>query len=283
MKIGLIGNDTTHVAIFAHMLHDVTNPFYHPRARFAGYIKSYSEDMPISRDRANYFESLLEAFHIPCYEDIERLNDKVDAWMIVTIDGRNHLEWFEKIAAFQKPVYIDKPMTIGMKAFHRMVEIADTFGTPLFSSSSLRFSEILKGFDKNEVKSLYAFGPLPLQDKMPGYYWYGIHTLEWIDEVFNTEVENFTRMKFEDYELLSLQFEDGRQAVFRGEYKWNDKFGGVVHSREEPLILQFWKMEKPYYASLLEQIVVFFQTGRTPVNLNRTKRILGWIEEINKQ
>jgi hypothetical protein len=283
MRIGLIGNDTTHVAIFAHMLHDITNPYYHSHARFAGYIKSYSKDMPISRDRANYFESLLESFHIPCYEEIERLNEKVDAWMIVTIDGRNHLSWFEKIVTFQKPVYIDKPMSVSMDSFHRMVELADAHGTPVFSSSSLRFSEILKGVDKSEVKSLYAFGPLPMQDKMPGYYWYGIHTLEWIDEVFNADVESFTRLKFADYELLKMQFEDGRQAIFRGEHKWNDKFGGVVHFREEPLILQFWKMEKPYYASLLEHILAFFQTGRSPVNLNRTKRILGWIEEINKR
>ncbi len=282
MKIGLIGNDTTHVAIFAHMLHDVTNSYYHPEARFVGYIRSCSEDMPISKDRARYFESLLEAFHIPCYEDIERLNEKVDAWMIVTIDGSNHLDWFEKVVVFQKPVYIDKPMTISLTSFDRMMLLADTCGTPVFSSSGLRFSDILKGVNKEEVNSLYAFGPLPFQDKMPGYYWYGIHTLEWIDEVFNAEVESFTRKKYEDSEILLMQFEDGRQAVFRGEYKWNDKFGGVIHYGEEPLILQFWKMDKPYYASLLEHIIAFFQTGKPPVKPTRTRRILQWIEEINK-
>ncbi|MGM9949334.1 MAG: Gfo/Idh/MocA family oxidoreductase, partial [Lysinibacillus sp.] len=273
----------SHVVIFAHMLHNATNPYYQAGARFAGYIRAYSEDLPLSRDRADYFEDLLETFHIPRYEEVERLNEKVDAWMIVTVDGRNHLDWFEKLAAFQKPVFIDKPITTDMKSFHRIMELSDTSGTPVFSSSSLRFSEILKGFDRSEVKTLYAFGPLPSQDKMPGYYWYGIHTLEWIDELFNAEVEDFIRLKFEDYELLKMQFEDGRQAIFRGEYKWNDKFGGVLHYRGEPVNLEFWKMEKPYYASLLEQIIFFFQTGRSPVNLNRTKRILGWIEEINKR
>lgn len=283
MKIGLIGNDTSHVAIFAHMLHDVKNPYYHHEARFAGYIRGYSEDTPISRDRANHYEGLLKDFQIPCFQGVELLNEMVDAWMIVTVDGRNHLDWFEKIAAFQKPVFIDKPMTIGMKSFHRIVELSDAYGTPVFSASGLRFSEILKGLDKSKVQSLYAYGPLPLQDKMPGYYWYGIHTLEWIDELFDAEVEDFTRLRCKDYELLKLQFEDGRQAIFRGEYKWNDKFGGVLHDRDEPVFLQFRKTEKPYYASLLEQILAFFETGRPPVDLKRTKRILRWIEEINKR
>lgn len=283
MKIGLIGNDTSHVEIFSSMLHDENHPFYINDAEFSGFIESYSEDLPISRDRAKKYKDVLLSYHIPEFDDVQTLNEEVDAWWIITVDGRNHLQWFEKIVSFQKPIFIDKPITIGLENFDRMVELATRYETPIFSSSSLRFSELLKGIHKDDVEFVYGFGPLPLQEKMPGYYWYGIHNLEWMDALFDCDVRQLERKRYERYEIVEFLFQYDRHAIFRGDYEWHDQFGGVVHCKGlPPKMLEFWKMKKSYYVSLLEEVLEFFKSKNPPFNIQRTRRIITWIEKLQK-
>lgn len=283
MKIGLIGNDTSHVEIFTRILHDKSHPFYNENASIIGYIESYSADLEISASRAAKYKQVLEEWNIKRYENIGELAPQIDAWILITVDGRNHAEWFEKIVHYKKPIFIDKPITIGIDAFIHIERLAMQYRTPVFTASSLRFSDILN----NELKEapvdfLYAYGPLPFQPLMPGYYWYGIHSLEWIDELFDCEVLEFEKQVIDHAELLTIRFVDGRRAIFRGEYEWNDKFGGVAHIQGIPISLEFWKMEKPYYVSLLEKIIDFFESGKPPISLKRSRRIIGWIEAINK-
>ncbi|SOC40965.1 Gfo/Idh/MocA family oxidoreductase [Ureibacillus acetophenoni] len=280
MNIGLIGNDTSHVEIFSSMLHDIEHPYYVNDAKFVGFIECYSEDLPISRNRAEKYKQVLHSYLIPEYKSIQELNARVDAWWIMTVDGRNHLDWFVKIVSFQKPIFIDKPMTIGLDNFDLIVKQSEKYQTPIFSSSSLRFSEILKEIG-NDFDFVYAYGPLPLQEKMPGYYWYGIHSLEWLDTLFNCELIHLKRKCFKHYEIVELQFEDGRRAIFRGEYDWTDQFGGIVHYHgKSPKILDFSKMEKSYYVSLLDEVIQFYKSKKPPFLINQTRRIFTWIEKL---
>ncbi len=282
MKIGLIGNDTSHVEVFANLLHNREHAFYLGGAEFAGYIECHSDDMQLSRERAPHFKEVLNRFGIKRYETIDELDRSVDAWLIVGVDGTRHLEWFSRIVHFQKPVFIDKPVAASLADFDQMTSLSEKWNTPLFSSSSLRFSVDVQAVKNEEIDFLYAYGPLPFQEKMPGYYWYGIHSLEWIDELFNSDVASVERVKLEEYELVHFVFTDGRRAVFRGEYEWKDKFGGTAHIQGKPVHLDLWKMEKPYYVSLLEEMICFFRTGESPVPPGRTRRILEWIEALNR-
>ncbi len=284
MRIGLIGNDTSHVEIFSSLLHDIESPYYVEDVKFAGFIECYSEDLTISRNRAEMYKQVLHSFQIPEFKSIEELNDRVDAWWIMTVDGRNHLDWFEKLVSFQKPIFIDKPMTMGLENFERIVQQSEKYETPIFSSSSLRFSESLKEIKDKDFNFVYAYGPLPMQEKMPGYYWYGIHSLEWLDAIFNSDLKHIERKCFEQYELVEFLFEDGRRAIFRGEYDWTDQFGGVVHFHgSPPQLLEFSKMKKSYYASLLEEVIQFYKSKRPPISIHQTRRIFTWIEKLGEQ
>ena len=283
MKIGLIGNDTSHVEIFSSLLHDTNNPYYVKDAEFAGFVECYSEDLEISRSRAEKYKQVLQSFLIPEYESIEELNVKVDAWWIMTVDGRNHLDWFSKIVSFQKPIFIDKPMTIGMKNFDWIVQLSKKYQTPIFSSSSLRYCDSLREIERSAIDFIYAYGPLPFQEKMPGYYWYGIHSLEWLDALMNCDLEHVERKCFDEYEIVEFLFADGRRAIFRGEYAWTDQFGGIVHYKDlPPSILDFSKMQKSYYVSLIEEVIQFFKCKEPPIDISRTRRIFTWIEKLEK-
>lgn len=283
MKIGLIGNDTSHVEIFSAILHDEKHPYYIKEAQFIGYVEAISLDVEISFSRAKNYQDILNGYGIQQFESVHKLAPYVDAWIIGTVDGRNHLSYFKEIVPYKKPIFIDKPLTIGLQAFDEIAQLSTQYNTAIFSASSLRYSELLTAELKQAPTDfIYAYGPLPFQSTMPGYYWYGIHSLEWIEEIVQCEVTMFEREELQGAELLTMHFSDGRKVVFRGEYEWYDKFGGVVHQKGYPYTLEFWQASKPYYVSLLEEIIAFFKTKISPLSLQRMRRTIEWIEEINR-
>jgi hypothetical protein len=150
------------------------------------------------------------------------------------------------------------------------------------SSSALRFSNAIYDLKKLELQNAYIYGPLPKQNAMPGYFWYGIHMVELVLSLFTSRIVNLTKEKFVNYELVNIYFESDQHAIIRGDYDWHSRFGGIVHTENEVHIFKLWEEKKPYYASLLEEILRFFKTGTSPVSLRETARVIDCVEQINR-
>ena len=60
---------------------------------------------------------------------------KVDAVMILSIDGRPHLEQARPVFAARKPVFIDKPVASSLAEIVQVFREAEQSGTPCFSNS----------------------------------------------------------------------------------------------------------------------------------------------------
>lgn len=284
MNIGLIGLDTSHCEIFTRLLNDSSAPYYVKGGQITHAIPTYSEDLPISRERfPNYYEIVTKKYGVIPVEDVEELMAAVDAVIIGTVDGRNHLEWFKKIVSYSKPIFIDKPVVMSNVEMQKLINLSKMHNTPVMSSSSLRFSESVAAVANNKnIQSGYFFGPTPRQEQMPGYFWYGIHLLEMVVTIFGTEVEKMNIVKFKDCEQIHLTFTNEKHAILRGENDWHNRFGAILHSKESVHSLRLWEEEKPYYAGLIEQVVHFFEAGVSPVAIEETERIIGLIERINR-
>lgn len=283
MKLGLIGNDTSHVDIFSQILHDENNHYYIPSAKFAGFVEAFSEELEISASRAKGYYDVLVARGIRKYDTYEALANKVDGWMICTVHGDNHEQWFTKLAPYGKPIFIDKPLTLGVESAKRIIALAERYETPFFSASSLRFSEAISPLFGLDISKIYAYGPLPMQPAMPGYYWYGIHSLEWIEALIPFDLASIDIQKTANGEIVTLLFENGAHAIFDGDHAWHDRFGGTIFQGDEVFNFQTWKTEKPYYVSLMEQIISFMDTKKPPISYNRMLKIIQWIEAINRK
>ncbi|QUG40674.1 Gfo/Idh/MocA family oxidoreductase [Psychrobacillus sp. INOP01] len=283
MNIGLIGLDTSHCEIFTRLLNDSGAPHHVTGAKITHAIPTYSEDLPISRERfRNYYEIVTKKYGVIPVEDIEEFMAAVDAVIIGTVDGRNHLDWFKKIVSYSKPIFIDKPVVMSSAEMQELINLSKVNNTPVMSSSSLRFSESVAAVSNNtDIQSGYFFGPTPHQEQMPGYFWYGIHLLEMVVTIFGTEVEKMKIETYKDCEQIHLTFANGKHAILRGENEWHNRFGAILHSKESIHSLRLWEEEKPYYAGLIEQVVHFFETGVSPVAIEETERIVGLIEKIN--
>ena len=282
MKVGLIGLDTSHSEIFTRLLNDSEDPYYVKGAQITHVIPTYSKDLPISRERfPKYYEKVTKKYGVIPVEFVEELMATVDAVIIGTVDGRNHLEWFKKIVSYRKPVFIDKPIVMSSLEMQELINLSKMHNTPVMSSSSLRFSESVVAVAGNkDIQSGYFFGPTPLQEQMPGYFWYGIHLLEMVVTIFVTNVEKMKVETYADCEQIHMTFTSGKHAIIRGESEWHNRFGAILHSNENVHSLRLWEEEKPYYAGLIEQVVRFFETGVSPVPIEETEEIVGLLERI---
>ncbi|MEK4083075.1 Gfo/Idh/MocA family oxidoreductase [Psychrobacillus sp. FSL K6-1415] len=282
MKIGLIGLDTSHSEIFTKLLNDSQASHYVAGAKITHAIPTYSKDLPISRERfLNYYKIVTSKYGVIPVEDVEELMTVVDAVIIGTVDGRNHLDWFKKVVSYSKPVFIDKPVVMSSNEMKELINLSKVHHTPVMSSSSLRFSEsVIAAANNTEIESGYFFGPTPRQQQMPGYFWYGIHLLEMVVTIFGTKVKHMKIETYPDCEQIHMTFASGKHVIIRGENDWHNRFGAILHSKESVHSLRLWEEEKPYYAGLIEQVVHFFETGVSPVPIEETEQIIELIERI---
>ncbi|MBS4190180.1 Gfo/Idh/MocA family oxidoreductase [Bacillus sp. FJAT-49705] len=283
MRIGLIGLDTSHSEIFTRLLNDPKDLHYVAGATITHALPVFSEDLPISKDRFQHYKEIVEnKYKVKIVEDVEMFMHNVDAVLLATVDGRNHLSWLKNIIHHQKPIFIDKPIVMSSAEMENVMDLSAKHRTPIMSSSSLRYAESIKNINARDFVSGYIYGPLPQQDAMPGYFWYGIHLIEMIVALFGTDISTIQKEKYAGkYEMLKLSFSDGRQVMVRGDYEWHDRFGGVIHYHNRVETFQLWKDERPYYANLLVEIVNFFETCLSPVSLEETAAIIKLIEQIN--
>ena len=136
----MVGLDTSHCPAFTGMLNDASNPYHVPGAQVVGAYPGGSAQFSNSRSRVEGFTAQLrDEFGIPIYDSIPALVADVDAILLESVDGRQHLEQFQEMAA-GKPVYIDKPFATTSSEAVEIACIAQHSDTPIMSCSSLRYA-----------------------------------------------------------------------------------------------------------------------------------------------
>ena len=227
-----------------------------------------------------FTNALRDNYAIEIVLSIEEVVKNSDAVLLESADGTVHYEQLKEIVAWQKPIFVDKPFSLNTKDAKQMVEIAEEYGTPLMSSSALRFSEgitrILQNSAKGEVIGADCFGPMELNQA--GYFWYGIHIVEMLFAILGQGAKSVKTIKTADHDILIAVWNDGRIGTVRGNRKGNNQFGAVIHFEKGSEYVNVDLDIKPYYASLLEQIMKFFISGNTGVPLAETIEIIRFIE-----
>lgn len=282
----MIGIDTSHCEIFARLLNDKNDPHYIKGARVTKAIPFYSPELPISADRTvQLTEKVKMQYDVEMVEDVAIFCEKLDGILLTAVDGSTHLEWIRKLAPYQIPIFIDKPITFSSEDLREIRELAETYQVPLMSSSSLRFAESFIDLKEamKEPEMAYIYGPLPMQEGIPGYFWYGIHMVEMAVALMGTDIKHVQVDHYETYELCHMTFKSGSQVIMRGEDEWHHYFGIVGHTSGNTFNAEIWKDEKPYYASLLEKVIAFFQSRVSPVPWEETEAVVSIIEKINIQ
>jgi hypothetical protein len=287
LKLGMIGLDTSHVVAFTKLLHNAESPHYVPGGRLVAAFPGGSQAMANSRDRVGGFtDQLRDEFGVTICDSIEVVCEQVDAVLLESVDGRQHLEQFEKIAPAAKPVFIDKPLTCDLDEAKAIIALSDQHDAPFFSASSLRFSKgIAELAAGKRVVGCQSFGPAAILDDFPGLFWYGIHSAEILFAKMGAGCRRVRVTKTDLADLVTGVWDDGRIGTLLG-FRYPKEVavgdfgctifaeGGIVHGTPAS--------EPPGYAMLLGPMIEFFRTRIPPIAPQETLEIIAFLAAANE-
>ena len=287
LNLGMIGLDTSHVTAFTELLHDKNHPYHVPGGRVMAAFPGGSEDFDLSRNRvAQFTETLAQQYGVKMMKSVAEVALHSDAIFLESVDGRVHRAQFEEIVSLGKPIFIDKPFALTSGDAAAMIQLAEKYRTPIMSCSALRFSEPLKSAlndrSKGEVIGIDMAGPMTIESTQPGLFWYGIHLVEVLYAVLGRGCRRIEVITNADHDLVVAEWENGRIGTIRGNRKGNTSFVGTLHREMQSVYLDISGSQKPFYASLLEQIMDMFRTHKSPIDTNETFEIIQFIEAANK-
>ncbi|MFC4025068.1 Gfo/Idh/MocA family protein [Oceanobacillus longus] len=287
LKIGMIGLDTSHAVAFTKLLNDSTQVHHVKKGKVVMAFPGGSPGFPLSMSRLEGFtKEIKESYSVQIMDSMEEVAFACDAILLESVDGTQHFEQLKRIIPYKKPIFIDKPFSLSSKDAKEMIQLSQNYQTPIMSSSALRFAEGLRSVMGNSIKGKIigadCFGPMEILEKQPGFFWYGIHTIEMLFTILGVGSKEVSVKTNNDHDLLTAIWKDGRIGTVRGNRKGNNQFGAAIHFEHGTEFVSIKDNQKPFYASLLEEIVLFFQNGVSPVSINETLEIVRFIETANE-
>ena len=287
MKIGIIGLDTSHVSAFTKFLNSAEGEGAAFGARVVVAYPGGSPDMAASRDRvAGFTSELRDTYGVSMVDSPEAVAEASDAILLCSVDGRVHREQFSRIAGAGKPIFIDKPFASSVSDAESMAELAAKNGTRVFCSSALRFSvaltDVLNAETAGAVTGADFCGPMAIEPTSPGFFWYGVHTIEMLYASLGTGCRSVLATSSDDHDCLIGIWDDGRLGTIRGNRTGDNGFHGLVHFAEHTAHIDIATASRPFFSSLLEAVMSFFKGGETPVSLESSVEMVRFMEAGNR-
>lgn len=281
LKVGIIGTDTSHVPAFTKLLNDPSDPNHIPGARVVAAYKGGSKDVKSSYERVDkYAEEIKSKYGVEIVPDIDTLLSKVDAVLLESVDGRPHLAQAKPVLAAKKPLFIDKPLSSTYEDAKEIARLAKAAGTPWFSASSLRWSQIADTMKYPDIRGVITWGPGPFEEHHKlDLSWYAIHPIELLFTLMGTGCVEVTRVAAEHADDITCRWKDGRLGSVRA-LRPSGGYGAVVF--REKSVEQSPAKSGSSYVPLVKEIVKFFQTGKPPVPNEETLEIFAFMDAAQR-
>ena len=179
-----------------------------------------------------------------------------------------------------KICYIDKPIGATLEDAIAIYEMAEKYNIPIFSSSALRFTPQNQKLRNNELGQILGadcYSPHKVEPTHPDFGFYGIHGIEALYTVMGMGCESVNRMSSDKGDIVVGRWKDGRIGTFRGITKGPQIYGGTAFTSKGAIAVGGYQG----YKVLLEQILIFFQTGVPPISKEETIEIFTFMKASN--
>ena len=278
IKVGIIGLDA-HAVTWTRIIQGGGGKPPIADLRIVAAVPAPSADVPFSIDNIEKNTASMREMGVEISASIEEMLAKVDAVMILSIDGRPHPEQARPVFAARKPVFIDKPVAASLAEIVQIFQAAQESGTPCFSNSALRYGPTAVAL-ANDAKLGAVIGADAYSNNksiLPGHpdlFYYGIHGCELLFRLMGPGCGTVARTRTPTADLVVGVWNDGRVGTFRGILQGSAGFGANVFC--EKGIVNVNKFEG--YEPLLTEIVKFFRTGTPPMTVEQTLEVYAFME-----
>lgn len=284
ISVGLIGLDTSHAVAFSRMLNEPGNSSAIPGAKVTCGFPGGSPDFPLSINRvAGITGTLRDELGVKILDSPEAVAAACDVVFIESVDGRVHLRQFEQVLPFGKPVFIDKPLATSSRDAGEILRLAAAHKLPIMSCSSLRYAQFLREElvrSDETVLSCDLYGPLQEEATQPGWFWYGVHTMEMLVAILGPGFAEVECRNLGNHEIFRAVHTDGRVGVIHGMRNVHTQFGGVIHRASGAARFDA-SAGRPYYEELLRVILATLPEGMEPIPHAEMLEVIRLIEAAN--
>jgi len=204
--------------------------------------------------------------NVPRAQSSAEVVEKSDAIIVLAPDNVDaHVELSKEALQSKKPVLIDKVLAKSVEDARKIVADAQTAGTPIMSSSSLRFSTELE-----QLLSLVGEGPYEGIFSRGFGKWrgYAVHTIQPALRLLGGRVKRVIDTGQGSHHLITIENDKGNRAFIDIREAENQMEAtpwqlGILHHKNYEVITI--KKYDEFYENLLRNAVKFFQTGESPV------------------
>lgn len=286
LKLGMIGLDTSHAKVFSRMLNDPGDANHVPGGRVVAAYPGGSPDFKASISRVEgYTNELRDEYGVDILQSPEEVAERCDAILLTSVDGRVHPEQFARIAPYGKPVFVDKPFAVSVKEANAIAETAHKHGIAWMSGSVRRFADgLIQALNREgagNATGADAYGPIEFVDSQPGYFWYGIHTIDVLYRILGPGCRSVTAFSEGDSETVTAVWADGRIGAIRGNRR-NATHGALIHREKASEYVDTAADQFRKYANLLQSVLDMFRTGRPGIDPQETLEIIRFMEAANE-
>jgi len=198
---------------------------------------------------------------------------KSDYLIILSPDNpERHEELADLALRSGKPVYIDKTFAPDVATARRMFSLAEEHGTPMFSSSALRFAEELQPLHnvaRSESLRFVATGG------GGNAAIYAVHQLEMIVSLMGVGARRVIQCGTEEVPTMIIDYGDGRRASLQIMEGMPFRLSacavdGTAH--------HFPNLTPAFFHQLVEAVLQFFDTREIPVPKEETIEIMALLD-----
>lgn len=209
------------------------------------------------------------AHDITPLSSLEEIVDKSDALCVLAPSNPEVHERLSELAlASGKPVYIDKTFAPDRKTAERLFARAQKYGTPLMSSSALRFSDELKKFSA-ELSAVGKIISLSTTGGGSSFQEYGVHQLEIIVSVLGTGATRIMQCRNGAHQHMTIDYPDKRRASLY--YHPTFAFTAMMTTESDSRV---FPASTRMFENMIDSITDFFTTGKSEIDLAETIEIM---------
>lgn len=232
---------------------------------FAGFELGYAwEESPDPDGKA--LEAWCREFGMTPAGSIAEVVEKSDALCVL---APSNPEAHERLSGLPlrsgKPLYIDKTFAPDRATAERFFALAEQHGTPLMSSSALRYGDEFQ----SELTGKFAEKKVDFVSTVGGgrtFHEYSIHQIEMIVAAMGAGAKSVTRIPNCKTAHFIVEYTDG----VRGASMTYQPFTGFSSILSGPEGVSFVTAGSNMFENLLERMLQFYETGISPIDKIQT-------------
>jgi predicted dehydrogenase len=299
VRIGVLGLDNYQGLAYTQLFND-------PKASgdlaglrvVAAFPAAASADIPESVDSLPKWKAEIVKQGVKLVASVDELLQNCDAVMIMSLDGRKHLEQATPVLMAGKRLYIGRPLAASLADAVAIMRLAEKTKTPCWTSSQHRFSPGFIGMrnhpEVGRVLGCDVYGGCPTEPHHAEFYWHAVHSIETLYTIMGPGCESVRCTSTPFAEAITGVWTDGRVGTYRGIKKGELKYSATVFGDKGVSVAGIYGHGVPVngvvptndkymgYEGIAIEMAKFFKGGPAPVNAAETLEIFAFMEAAHE-